>query len=403
MEIYVARQPVFNLNKEIYGYELLFRNGLQNAFPDIDGTSATASLLANTFFSFGIDEITGSKPGLINFTTDLILQKTPLLFPREDFIIEVLEDVEPTPAVVEAVKEMKAKGYTIALDDFVFDQKQLPMIQQAALIKFDIMATPLDTLQDLVPEIQKAYGLTLLAEKVETYEEFEQAKAMGFTLFQGYFFSKPEVLSNKDITTNQVTKLKIITLVSQEDPDLSALETLIKNDVSISYKLLKFINSAYFARANKMSTIKDAMTFLGTEELKKFIKIVTISELDEEKPHELIRLSMIRARICELSGSVLNTRFSSEELFTLGLFSLMDAIMDKPMDQIVNTVAFSSKITRALSGKDPEFKKILGIISLFEKGQWDHKVFKAMSGSRLMKNLPEFYMDAVKMANAFYT
>jgi c-di-GMP-related signal transduction protein len=188
MDIYVARQPIFTTKRQIFGYELLFRLGLENAFPDIDGNVATSSVLSNTFFSFELGKILANKPGLINFTRELLLQRTPLLFPKKHIIIEVLEDIEPTDQIIEALTEINSKGYKIALDDFVYHEKFQPMMALCRLIKFDLMATPLDTLNDIVADIKENYAITLLAEKVETYEEFELAKEMGFKLFQGYFF-----------------------------------------------------------------------------------------------------------------------------------------------------------------------------------------------------------------------
>ena len=314
MEIFVARQPVFTANKTIFGYELLFRSGLKNAFPDIDGSKATSSVLANTFFSFGLKEILGGKPGLVNFTQELICQRLPLLFPREHVIIEVLEDVEPDQMVVESLREFKSKGYRIALDDFLYDDRFEPMIGLSSMIKFDLMATPLDSLAPLVKKLKDKYHLTLLAEKVETHDEFEQAKEMGFGLFQGYFFAKPEILSKKEISTSGITKLRLINELGKLKLNLKNIEELIRKDISISFKLLKFINSAYFRRISPINTIKDAMIVLGTDELKKFINVVALSNINDSKPNELIRASVVRARMCELCGTLLKSRYSTEEI-----------------------------------------------------------------------------------------
>ena len=191
MEVFVARQPVFTQKRKLFGYELLFRAGLENVFPNIDGDVATSNLLSNIFYPFEFNEILNNKKGLINFTRKSILEKVPLFLPKEQFIIEVLEDIEPEKDIITALSMMKDKGYTIALDDFVYHSRFEPMIRLSKIIKFDIRATPLDSLVDIIPQIDSKYKVTLLAEKVETYKEFETAKKMGFNLFQGYFFSKP--------------------------------------------------------------------------------------------------------------------------------------------------------------------------------------------------------------------
>jgi c-di-GMP-related signal transduction protein len=402
MEIFVARQPVFTKKKKVFGYELLFRNSLENIFPNTDGDAATSNVLSNTFFSFGLDEILAGKPGLVNFTRDLIVQKTPLLFPKEHIIIEVLEDIGPEPEVIQSLKEFRKQGFKIALDDFVYDPKLDPMISLSSMIKFDIMATPLDTLEPIIAAIKANHNTTLLAEKVETHREFEQAKEMGFNLFQGYFFSKPEILSKKDISSSQITKIKLISEAGQEEMNMAKIEDLIKKDLSVSFKLLKFINSAYFQRPTAIDTIKDAMLFLGIDELKKFIHVVVVSDLAESKPNELVRLSMIRARMCEQCGKMLKTRFTTEELFTIGLFSSMDAILDRSMADILVNLSFSDKIKDALLGQDKQYKQLHALVTSFEKGQWDHKLYTLMDGKKIIEKLPEFYRDAIQMVNSFF-
>ncbi len=402
MEIFVARQPVFTAEKKIFGYELLFRTSLDNAFPDIDGDTATSGVLSNTFFSFGLSDILAGKPGLINFTRDLLVRQVPLLFPKDHIIIEVLEDIEPDPKVITALKELNAKGFRIALDDFVYDKKFDEMVDLCHMIKFDLMETPLDTLAPIVSSVVKDRPIRLLAEKVETYEEFEQAKAMGFSLFQGYFFSRPEILSKKGMTTNQINNLKLINETGRLEPDLTLIETLIKKDVSVSFKLLKFINSAYFNRPSPIDTIKDAITFMGINELKKFINVVVVSDLSPGKPNELFRSSVIRARMCEQCGRILKTRYSGDELYILGLFSTMDAIMDMKMDDILMGIALSDRIKDALLGKDQLFRQLLDLVISFEHANWHYHRFQTAEESPLMKFLPAFYMDAVKMADAFF-
>lgn len=402
MKVFLARQPIFTSNKKIFGYELLFRLGLENIFPDVDGDDATSNLMSNIFFPFDFNEILGGKPGLINFTEKLILQKIPLLLPKEYFIIEVLENIEPNENVISALSLLCEKGFTIALDDFVYHKKFLPMMDLCKIIKFDLRATPLDELSDILKQIKSNYKITLLAEKVETYEEFDQAREMGFDLFQGYFFSKPEVLSTKGISSGQITKLKLMNEVDRKELILQNIEELIKKDAAVSFKLLRFINSAYFNRQNPIHTIKDAITYLGTDELRKFIHIVVISDLSADKPNELVRTSIIRARMCEKCGTVLKTNFSTDELFTLGLFSLLDAILDCKMEDILKHIAFSEKMETALLGKNKEFNIILNIVKGFEQGDWENTFFAAISGKFIETKLPEFYFDSVKMANSFF-
>jgi c-di-GMP-related signal transduction protein len=403
MDIFVARQPVFTRKKKVFGYELLFRLDLENIFPEINGDTATANVLTNTFFTFELNEILAGKPGLVNFTRNLILQNTPLLFPKEHIIIEVLENIVPEPEVLESLRVFKRKGFRIALDDFVYDPKFDPMISFCSIIKFDIIETPLDSIAAIITDIRSNHNISLLAEKVETHQQYEQARAMGFDLFQGYFFEKPEIFTKKDVSSNQIIKMRLINELWKKDLELETIENLIKKDLSVSYKLLKFLNSAYYRRPIAINTIKDAIIFLGTDELKKFIHVIAISDLNENKPNELIRSSVIRARMCELCGEMLKTQFSSEELFTVGLFSSMDAILDRPMKEILPTIAFSNKIKDALLGKDKQYSILLMLVTNFEKGHWNHRLYKMIDGKKIAEKLPDFYLDAIRLADSFFT
>ena len=401
MDVFIARQPIFNSNHKIFGYELLFRDGFENSFPDVDGDDATSTLMSNIFFPFDFIEILGGKSGLINFTEKLLVQNVPLLLPKEHFIIEVLEDIEPSREVIAALSQLKKKGFTVALDDFAYHKKYEPMIDLCKIIKFDVMATPLDGLADIVAQIKSTRDIVLLAEKIETYNEFEQAREMGFDLFQGFFFARPQVLSAKAISAQQATKLRLINEVAKTDLDLKNIMALIKNDASVTFKLLKFVNSAYFSRPNSIDTVKDAITYIGTDELRKFISIVAISDLSESKPGELVRTSIIRARMCEGCGTLLNTGFSTDELFSLGLFSLMDAMLDCDMEDVLHHILFSEKMRNALLGQDKTFNLILNIVQGFERGEWNHEIFQAMSGTPIEPKLSSQYLDSIKMATAF--
>lgn len=402
MDIFVGRQPILNQNKKTYAYELLFRDSLKNSFPGIDGNIGTSRLLANTFFSMGIKEITGNRPGFINFTKELILNKTPLMFPKESIIIEILEDVEPDKYVEDAIKEFRKKGYKVALDDFVFDKKYTNLIKLSNIIKFDLMATPLNTIESLVKALKERFNITLLAEKVETYEEFLKAKEMGFILFQGYFFSKPEVISKTDISSNKMTLLNLISEVGKSSISFDKLSQIIKNDISISYKLMKFINSPYFRRVNEISTIKDAVAYLGEDTIKQFVRVLAAAGLSDSKPDELMRLSIVRARMCELLGQYINTNFSGEELFTMGLFSAIDAMLDKDMQNILNEISFSKKVSNGLLGNDKDFNHLLSLCMCFEKGEWAMCCsLTEDADSGLNAKLPSIYIDALKMADNF--
>ncbi len=401
MNIFVGRQPILSKNKKTFSYELLFRDSLQNSFPGIDEDIGTSRLLSNTFFSIGIREITGNKPAFVNFTRELIVNKTPLLFPKDNIVIEILENVEPDKEVLSAIQEFREKGYKIALDDFIFNNKYKPLIELSHIIKFDLISTPLPTISKLVKTLRLKTNITLLAEKVETYDEFTLAKDMGFSLFQGYFFSKPEIISHASISANKITLLNLISEIGKSDVNFDKLSDIIKNDLSISYKLMKFINSAYYKRPNEISTIREAISFLGEERIKQFVRVIAAAALSDNKPNELMKLSIMRARICELIGGYVKTEFSPEELFVIGLFSTIDAMLDKEMESILEAISFSDKIKDSLLGKNKSFNQLLEICICFEKGRWEGNFLLNEFYCELQEKLPDIYLNALKMADNF--
>jgi EAL and modified HD-GYP domain-containing signal transduction protein len=302
MEIYVARQPIFNKNQNIYGYEVLFRDGMSNTFPDLDEDTATSKILSNSFLILGIDRITGGKKAFINFTKELLVRKVPAMFPREKIVVEVLEDVEPEEQLISACQEMAQKGYTIALDDFIYKSDLQPLIALAKIIKINFMEPSDEAIGELVDKLAD-HNVKLLAEKVENNEAFHLALKMGFEYFQGNFFSKPQVIRGRDIAPSKMGLLQIISEANKEDFRFEELEKLISRDVSVSYKLLRYINSAYFKRVQDIASLKQAIILLGEIETRRFISLIAMAQLASDKPDELIRASIVRARFCELMPS----------------------------------------------------------------------------------------------------
>ena len=347
MDLFIARQPIFNLNLRLHAYELLYRGTQMHRLEDRDGDRATASVLTSTFLTEGIDRISDSKPCFINFTRALLLQKLPAAFPKTQIVVEVLEDVPPTPDIVKVCRELKDEGYTIALDDFIFDRSLIPLIELADIIKIDCILTPLDSIYPTLNRL-KSYNLKYLAEKVETYDQFERAKKLGFNYFQGYFFTKPEKIKIKEVAAAKISLVNLLAEVNRTDTSLTRLEQIVSSDAGLSYKLLRFINSSYFYRINKIESVRHAVVYLGDKELRRFISLVIISEIASDKPTELVRLALIRAKFLELLGQKAEIQESREELFLLGLFSLLDAMLDTDMNSIGGRLPLSDKLRDAL-------------------------------------------------------
>jgi EAL and modified HD-GYP domain-containing signal transduction protein len=399
MDIYVARQPIFDIKKCIFGYELLFRSDMSNYFPEIEQDSATSKLLSNSFFNIGIEKIAGSNLAFINFTQELLLKQLPLMFSQDKLVVEILEDVQPEKDVIEACQEIALNGYIIVLDDFFYKPTMEPLIEVADIIKIDLQATPLVEVGEVVKKLT-ARGVDLLAEKVETHGEFKQALDMGFRYFQGFFFSKPEVLKSKEIPTSQMHLLEIMAEVNKEDFEFNKLEKMIVRDASISYKLMRLINSAFYKRAKEISSIRQAIVMIGETGVRRFLSLIAMAGLASGKPDELIKVSLIRAKFCELVGTHIGSRVDPSELFTLGLFSLIDAIMDDSMENLMSQIPLSSGIKDVLISKDGELGNFLVLIESYEKGNWG-QIQKVAAHMGMEENdLPRHYMESLSWADS---
>jgi c-di-GMP-related signal transduction protein len=400
MEVHVARQPIFNKHKKLFGYELLFRDGLSNAFPDIDGVTATSKLLSNSFFSIGMNQLTSGKTAFINFPQSLLLNKIPMMFPSEKMMVEIMEDVDPNEQVINACVDIAKAGYSLALDDFVFKNELQPLIELADIIKIDFMLTPIDEIQKIVDRF-KDNNIKLLAEKITSYQEFEKALSMGFTYFQGYFFSKPEIISGKEIAPSKITLLQIVGEANKKDCSFEKLEKIMNRDITVSDKLLCYINSAFCKRPIKISNIQHAANILGETEIKRFISMVATAELASDKPDELVRTSITRARFCELLGIYSQNGVNTSELFLTGLFSLIDAMLDNKMEDIMITLPLSKNIKQALLEKKGDLADYLNLVSSYESANWE--TFSSILSKIKVdeKKIPEFYQDAVSWADFF--
>lgn len=396
MDAFVARQPIFHASKKLFAYELLFRTGMSNAFPGIDGGTATSSLLSSSFFTVGIERISGGKLVFINFTEELLRRGVPTLFPKSEIVVEILEDVEPTEEVIEACRDLQQKGYLLALDDFVFRDNLQPLIDMARIIKIDFRLTPLEEVGAMLSRI-KGGRCRLLAEKIETHEEFLEAKALGFHYFQGYFFAKPEILKNREVSPSQLTVARLICEVNRLDMEFRQLEELINQDVAISYKLINYLNSAYFGRVHPVSSIRQAVAFLGERGVRMFVSLIVASRLVEQKPDELLRLSAIRGKFLEQLAVVLG--LNEGELFLLGLFSLLDAMLDNPMEVLVGRLPLSAEMREALVARTGSLAPYLRLVEEYEKCHW-LEVDRQLAQLRLdPEKMQGYYLDAVRLAD----
>ncbi|UAA37251.1 HDOD domain-containing protein [Paraneptunicella aestuarii] len=401
MRVYAARQAILNRRKQSVAYELFFRDGVSNSFPNIDSTAATSKLMLNHHFNVGFKTITRGKRALINFSEQAILARLPTLLPANDIVVEILEDVPPSEEVFQACREMFHQGYRLALDDFQYHHGWEKFMNFTRLIKFDIQHTPLNKLGGILPELKKKYKqIKFLAEKIETYEEYEQAREMGFDFFQGYFFCRPEMMSHNDIDVSYQIVMAIYAEVLKPNFSYDRLARLFEKDVSLTYKLLKFINSGLFVLVEPIGSIKQGLVYLGEERARKFISLIATAHLGIVKPMELIRMSVIRARFCEFIAEKSHPAMK-DQAFLLGLFSLIDAILDKSMEDIVQALPLVEEIREALIGYKNVLFHNLELVKAYESGSWYNTQKKARVLRLQQDSLAEMYNKAVAWSESF--
>jgi len=344
MYFYAARQPILDLNKKLYGYELLFRDSLDNVFPDIDGDEATSKMIEASKFNMGISEFTNNKLAFINFTLETLIQGYPEMLTNEEVVIEVLETIKPGKRLLGLCKDLHSKDYIIALDDYEHQNVWVHFFPFIKIIKVDFQKHNLQSIKTIIDAVKNYPHIDLLAEKVETYQEYEQAQQLGFKFFQGYYFARPEMVKTKNLSPSQISMAELLYETSKKELDLTRITKVFERDVSLSYKLLRYANSASFKRRSELSTIKQALVILGSSELKRFLGLMFAVTANPDKPTELIKLAMVRAKFCELVTSDMGVKFDISTAFLTGLLSMIDAILDEDLASVLAKLPLSAEI-----------------------------------------------------------
>jgi c-di-GMP-related signal transduction protein len=397
METFIARQPIFDRQQKVYAYELLFRSGLDNIFDYPDPDEATAKVIAHSFSSLGVDSITGGKLALINLTRDVLLKDYLMLLPSRLFVAEVLEDVEPEAEVIAACKRLKQAGYMLALDDFSGEERYRPLVALADIVKVDFLATSPEARRDIRRRFA-TYGVRFLAEKVETREAFQEALDTGYSYFQGYFFSKPVMMVRREVPAFKLNLFRIIQAINRPELDFRRIEDLIKHDASLTYKLLCYINSAFFGLRYKITSLMHALVLLGESEVRKLISLIAFTTMAKDKPQELAVVATVRAKFCESLAPFLGLSQRSQDLFLLGMFSLIDAIVDQPLPDILPAMPIADDLKAALLGHDNRLREIYEFSLAYEQGAWERVSALAADLGLPETDLPRLYRQALKWA-----
>lgn len=395
-EVFIGRQPVLDVNQSVWGYELLFRSSTDNRADFKDANQATSQVIVNALLEFGLDRVVGDGFALVNLPRDFLLADHTDILPPGKVVLEVLEDVAIDDELVASIGRIRAEGYTIALDDFAFEPRWAPLLELADIIKVEVPAladTDQKTLAGRVATLRDR-GIVLLAEKVETLEEFERYRDLGFSYFQGYFFSRPNVIQGSRIPGNRVQILRLLGALNAEDIQIAELERQIAANVDISYKVMRLLNSSRFSLPREITSIREAITLLGLQQLRRLATMVALSGVDD-KPDELVTMSLVRARLCERLAE-LDRRASPGSAFTVGMMSILDALLDRPLEEVLVELPLGPEVRQALLEGEGALGDYLRWAKGCETGDW--AVMDSMGSGAADGTLARLYVEALDWA-----
>ena len=392
MDVFLARQPVYDRQMQVIAYELLYRPGVQSSAGPIDNPEeASSQVMVNTFMEVGIENITGGIPALINVTKDFLTSGSfPVKF-RDRLIPELLEGMEIDETLVRVATQLAKQGYKFALDDFVYSPEWQPLVDIADIIKIDVMALKEDGVREQLGYLDGVKA-KLLAEKVETHEEFDMYLDMGFDLFQGYFFAKPKLIQEKGVPASKHVVMQLLGELARENADVDGVVKLVSQDARLTYKLLKIVNSAFFGLPRKVNSIQEAVVILGFKELKCWASLLSLASMDD-KPSELLITAMVRGKMCQLIAEKLQMD-EPDMFFTAGLFSMLDALMDFHLEDILQQMPFSDDLSRAVLKHDGQIGVVLHTVVAYEAGDWN----EIHLGSLGQEDIWDSYLKAIEWA-----
>ena len=398
MAFFAARQPILDIDKNVYAYELLFRDSLANAFPNIGEDQATSKMLDGLHLNLGLETLTNNKLAFINFSEDTLFKRYPHLLPNHQVVVEILETVKPGKRLLKVVKNLKDNGYMVALDDYIHEPVWRHFFPYIDIIKIDWRAMSIQEIKQVIQDIRGFPKIKLLAEKVETHEDYETAKSLGFTYFQGYFFSRPEVMQRRSLQPSHLALGQLMTEMANPDPNINMITRAFESDVNLSFKLLRYTQSPIFKRRNEISNIKQAILVLGHQELRRFVSLLFTAQFSSDKPAELTTMSLVRARFCETVAQLPGQSASFSSAFLVGLLSLLDAMLDTELHVLLEKLPLSESIKAPFIDGNCDTGRYLQLVRYFETANWDNA--NALCEHQRIKFEDAFdsYNEAVKWA-----
>lgn len=385
--VFIARQPIYDRHLSVIGYELLYRARDTDVAEITRADEASARVIVSSFLDIGIDRLVGSALAFINVPEALVVDDDLLPMFHEQTVLELLEDVEPSPAVLAGLRRLKARGFRIALDDFAYRPAYRPLLELADFVKVDLLDHDAVALGGLVPVLRQ-FPARLVAEKVESAAQFQECQRLGFDYFQGHHFCRPQTLTDRTPPPNKLVVLNLLARLADPALGVAELERSLAADASLSYKLLRYVNSAAFARRREVESLRDAVILAGFDAVRNWAALLLLGSIDAHKPRELIKLAMIRARMCQHLGSPA----LQGQAFITGLFSVLDALMDVPMAVLLDSLALSAPIRFALLAREGELGALLQQVLWYERGEWLPLIGAGADHERLVAA----YLEAVR-------
>ncbi|MEW6073659.1 MAG: HDOD domain-containing protein [Planctomycetota bacterium] len=367
-DLFVGRQPIYGRDLELYAYELLYRGDDVDFADFTEGDQATSQVLLNTFTEFGLERVVGDHLAFVNLTRGFITGEYPLPVPRHRVVLEILEEVEPDPEVLDGLRRLRRAGFRIALDDFVLCEERERLLPLADILKVEVHGLGDRLIRDR-RELLGPFGCQLLAEKVETREQFDACRAAGFDLFQGFFLAKPNLIKGRSIPASRLNLLRLLAELQDPAASFDRVQEIIAQDVALSYKLLRHINAARYGMPRRIESIRETVVYLGLTTVRNLACLFLLSNV-EDKPHELVTTSMLRAKMCELLARAAGIS-AHQAFFTAGLFSTLDAFMDLPMGAVLDKLPLAEDLRAALLSREGKIGEALASALAYERGDWD--------------------------------
>jgi len=399
-ERFVARQPIFDKRLKVFGYELLFRAGPENFFRPHE--AAAGSVIADSLTLFDLQTLVGHARAFVNIDEASLLRDSARLLPKDHVVLELLETITPSPEVVEACARLAEDGYMLALDDFIEHAKWEPLIDTAEFIKVDFRASD----EDARNEISEKYlrrGKQLLAEKVETEAELKGARNLGYTYFQGYFFCKPAMVSTKEIPGQKLNYVRLLNAIAAPELNFANVEEIFRQDPSLTYRLLRYLNSPLKGFRSEINNIRHAISLLGEVELRRWVAIVAVVSLSGGKPPELVRTALTRAYFCEEIARPAGMATKGPDLFLMGLLSVTDALLDQPIEQVLKNLPVTEQIRRALTDGKGQFRDVYETLLAYERADWTTLSKAASRVGPIEEVIPQCYVSAAGRAGMVTT